>query len=118
MEINKIYNEDCLETMKNMHDCFVDLVIKISVDNERPAHAQDYCRRHGHGERSRRVVRRDLLEIRHLHYIGPIESRGFQTRPQHIVGGGFGIVDDVKCRSVNIHYSVHLFLINVDQTLL
>jgi hypothetical protein len=90
---------------------FVDLVIKISVGNERPSHAHGYCRRHGHGERGGRVVRRDLLEIWHLHDIGPIESRRFQTRPQHIVGRGFGIVHDVSCRSVNIHYSVHCYFL-------
>jgi site-specific DNA-methyltransferase (adenine-specific) len=27
MEINKIYNENCLETMKRMQDCFIDLTI-------------------------------------------------------------------------------------------
>jgi len=27
MEINKIYNENCMDTMKNMVDGFVDLVI-------------------------------------------------------------------------------------------
>jgi site-specific DNA-methyltransferase (adenine-specific) len=27
MEINKIYNEDCLDTMAKMPDCFVDLVV-------------------------------------------------------------------------------------------
>ena len=27
MEINKIYNEDCLLTMSNMDDCFIDLVV-------------------------------------------------------------------------------------------
>ena len=27
MEINKIYNENCLETMKRMDDCFIDLTV-------------------------------------------------------------------------------------------
>ena len=27
MEINKIYNEDCLETMKRMPDNFIDVII-------------------------------------------------------------------------------------------
>ena len=27
MEVNKIYNEDCLETMKRMDDCFLDLTV-------------------------------------------------------------------------------------------
>ena len=27
MEINKIYNEDCLETLKKMPDNFLDLII-------------------------------------------------------------------------------------------
>ena len=27
MEINKIYNEDCLDTMKRMPDCFIDLTV-------------------------------------------------------------------------------------------
>jgi len=27
MEINKIYNENCLETMSRVHDCFIDLTV-------------------------------------------------------------------------------------------
>jgi len=27
MEINKIYNENCLDTMAKMPDCFVDLTV-------------------------------------------------------------------------------------------
>ena len=27
LEINKIYNEDCLVTMRNMPDCFVDMTV-------------------------------------------------------------------------------------------
>ena len=27
MELNKIYNENCLDTMKRMPDCFIDLTV-------------------------------------------------------------------------------------------
>ena len=27
MEVNKIYNENCLDTMKRMPDCFIDLTV-------------------------------------------------------------------------------------------
>ena len=27
MELNKIYNEDCISTMRRMDDCFIDLTI-------------------------------------------------------------------------------------------
>tara|TARA_B100001029_G_C15046077_1_gene447226 strand:+ start:152 stop:955 length:804 start_codon:yes stop_codon:yes gene_type:complete len=47
LEINKIYNEDCLETMKKMPDDFVDLVLTSPPFNIRPHEKfiKDYDRR-------------------------------------------------------------------------